>query len=313
MKKIIYSTIATLFAMSASAAEVDNFKAHRLNLPDETIRLNAMANSYMAKALSKANAKSHCNEEDLYSELQEYFANHQKGIFTKNVLSGEKVEIHRYKVKHSIYKDWDFSDGFALASKILGRMNLVISPLVNVNNVNIGVDKFEHMFGMGFNYYERFYQEGKSIQEVLEYGTRMEKFILGGISVETGIFSYGDLSANFNGMRFWNHMLQKKDDVLGSQYNAGPYVRCENKKWVAALENPIDFSHYIDASMDESVNCSQFPFKKTANKFINAVRNSGYKGVICSQTSAEMVALKEKYHPHGIKKSILNYLGPVKY
>ena len=87
------------------------------------------------------------------------------------------------------------------------------------------------MFGMGFTYFTKHYQKGKDIKDVLSYGIALEKTILGGNVFATGVFSYGDLSANFNGMRFWNHVLQKNDDILGSEHNLGPYVTCSADKW----------------------------------------------------------------------------------
>ncbi len=91
--------------------------------------------------------------------------------------------------------------------------------------------------------------KNKTLTDVLKNGIFREKSALGGNMVATGVFSYGDLSANFNGMRFWNHMLQKRDDVLGVAYNVGPYVRCEAGKW-KTTEFKIDFRNYVDASME---------------------------------------------------------------
>ena len=56
----------------------------------------------------------------------------------------------------------------------------------------------------------------------------MEYFNLGAYG--TGVMSYGDLAANFNGMRFWNHILGKRKDILNQ--DLGPYVKCKDRKWV---------------------------------------------------------------------------------
>ena len=72
------------------------------------------------------------------------------------------------------------------------------------------------------------------------------------------------MAADFNGMRFWNHVLQKKNDVLGSEENFGPYVRCVNKKWTLVKE--MNWRDYLDDSMDEAINCSQFKTESMVNK-----------------------------------------------
>lgn len=61
-------------------------------------------------------------------------------------------------------------------------------------------------------------------------GAKIELIVLGGNRFQTGVFSYGDLSAEFNGMRFWNHMLQLRDDILGSEQNLAPilFARIKN-------------------------------------------------------------------------------------
>jgi hypothetical protein len=97
-----------------------------------------------------------------------------------------------------------------------------------------------------------------------------ERLILGGNVLATGVFAFADLSANFNGMRFWNHMLQKRDDVMGKDHNVGPYIECQDGKWVAV--KGIDFREYIDASMDESINCSTFATNSGLRRFNAAIK-----------------------------------------
>jgi hypothetical protein len=127
------------------------------------------------------------------------------------------------------------------------------------------------MFGMGRQYFRSHYLKGKPLVRVLKSGIFKEKTFLGGNMLATGVFSYADLSANFNGMRFWNHMLQKRDDVLGAQHNIGPYLTCSAGKWAKNEERPIDFSNYVDATMQESMNCSKFATNAGARKFQEAL------------------------------------------
>ena len=87
----------------------------------------------------------------------------------------------------------------------------------------------------------------------------------------TGIFSYADLTANFNGWRFWNKVLLKESDPLKgliANFFNRPYVACniqitdsiKNRKIIRAWEPNVkfDLSDYIDGAWDEGNNCNSY-------------------------------------------------------
>src|SRR5690606_31300933 len=135
---------------------------------------------------------------------------------------------------------------------------LAMSAIINLGGHKIGVDKLEHLFDRGYAYFEEHYLNKKGIEETLINGVWWEKALYGGKKWGTGVFSYGDLAANFNGMRFWNDILGKNRDVLGESID--PYILCHDNKWIQI--NQVDITHYIDASYDEAINCSKFTTKK---------------------------------------------------
>lgn len=309
MKNLIL--IATFsITTSAFAAEADNFSARNLKLTDASPEVNALANKYLKKALDDLNAKGNCDEEALYPELRKYFANHSKGEFVKDILYKNAVSINNLPIKQSVYENWDKGDGFLLGRKKAATSPLALSPLIKIGEESVGVDKLEHMFGMGFTYFTKHYGKDKKIESVLKYGVALEKTILGGNIIATGVFSYADLAANFNGMRFWNHMLQKHDDILGSENNLGPYILCSDNKWVANEKNPIDFRNYIDSSMDESINCSKFAARSGVKKFKKAVAKRGFTDsnnqAACPVEPHKLEEMKGKYKAHNIGHFILN-------
>jgi hypothetical protein len=127
-------------------------------------------------------------------------------------------------------------------------------------------------------------------------------------AITTGVKAYGDLSANFNGMRFWNHVLQNYDDVLGKEYNIGPYVVCQGNKWVQIKE--MDWADYIDDSFDEGLNCSGFPNKKmrglVQNRLAILERETGIKHT-CPMDQEKIDSVIPKY---GIfAKDLINAKG----
>jgi hypothetical protein len=311
MKKTILTALLVL-THNSFAAESDNFTARQLPLVDASEQVNALANKYLKTSINNL-ASAGCDEEALYTELRKIFANHSSGELTKDILYKSAVPIYSLPIKKSVYENWEVADGYLLGKKSAATSPLALSPLIQIGDQPIGVDKFEHMFGMGFDYFTKHYTKGRNIKIVLNYGGAMEKTILGGNVFATGVFSYGDLSANFNGMRFWNHMLQQNDDILGADQNLGPYVVCQNKKWAVNEKNPIDFKNYIDASMDESINCSKFAGTKAIKKFRASVIRRGYVDsqghAVCPIEPEKLVQMKEKYKNSGIVNKIINSDG----
>lgn len=310
MKKII-TLILIYFSPITLSAEADNFFAIHLPLISRTLEINALAEKHLISAIQEANQDSSCNEETLYKNLRKRFANHTRGQFVMDLISNHSELSSTVALKHSIYHNWQYSDGIALSLKAKKKGDLALSPLVQINDQIIGIDKLEHMFGMGYHYFKHYYQESRSLSQVLSVGAGFEKYILGGSFVATGIFSYGDLAANFNGMRFWNNMLGKNSDILGQQYDIAPYLLCVNQKWIINPESPIDFSHYVDESMNESINCSKFARQKAAHKIaynikeLQKITHAKY----CQENIEILETLKAKYKIMNINKYILNFDG----
>ena len=312
MNKLIFTTLLTISA-SVFSAEADNFTARLLDLKDVGTEVNIIANKYLKKAVSDLNRTNGCSEAALYTELRKYFNNHSKGELVKDILYKNAVSINNLPIKQSVYENWEKADGFLLGRKKAATSPLALSPLIKIGNQAVGVDKFEHMFGTGFSYFSKHYIKGKKIKDVLSYGGLLEKTALGGNIFATGVFAYGDLSANFNGMRFWNHMIQKKDDILGADQNLGPYIICAENKWTVNEKNPIDFRNYIDASMDESINCSKFAGTNAIKKFKKAVTKRGFinsdSTAMCPTEPEKLQEMKIKYQASGISRFIINDRG----
>lgn len=313
MKKTILLSLLVL-TQNSFAAEADNFTARLLDIPDISSDVNSLANNYLSKAVSDVNkGATGCDQKVLYTEMQKYFGNHSNGELVKDILYTDKVQKYVLPLKESVYEEWSPINGYLLGRKSAATSPLALSALITIGEQKIGVDKLEHMFGTGFRYFTQHHLEGKSIKKVLSGGVFLEKTILGGNVVATGVFAYGDLSANFNGMRFWNHVLQKQDDVLGSDHNIGPYVTCTNNKWSVNKSNPIDFKKYIDASMDESINCSKFASRAGLKKFQAAIERRKLVNTngeaACPLDPSLLKEMKNKYKAHGINRFIINDKG----
>lgn len=305
--KLFFLSLVML-STSTFAAEADNFTAYKLDVLDQTDALNTLVNKKIALAVERANMAPGCNEGALHKNLRFDFHNHIKSQMIKDILSGDELQAYILPLKSSVYKKWSILDGFVLGRKGAEKSPLALSPLIKINDQIIGVDKLEHMFGNGFSYYTRYYDKGLTIKKVLKKGIIGEKTYLGGNILATGVFTYADLSANFNGMRFWNHVTLKYDDILGKEYNAGPYVTCENNRW--AVANLVDMRTYIDITMDESINCSKLATKRGARKLKAAIKELQLNGIeTCLDSMSRLEVMIPKYSRKNIYKYILNFDG----
>ncbi len=300
MKTLISCLSVVVFALPLIAAEADHYSKANLPLPDSAEIINTKANRFLRQGLDELNQKSECSDSvkselELYEKLRDYFANHSRGQLVIDILHDETVPSRVIPKGESIYGGWGIGDGFLLGRPGAEKSQLGLMPLIRIGEVSVGVDKLEHMFGMGLIYHKRHNVKGDSLTDVLKNGIFREKTVLGGNMLATGVFSYGDLSANFNGMRFWNHMLLKKDDVLGASHNLGPYVKCEAGRWKPTLVE-IDFRNYVDHSMDESVNCRKLATKNGVEKSKKAMADRGFGIDTCPSNSEVLALMYSKYN-----------------
>lgn len=303
---ILLSSLLSTFAMGA---EVDHFSRRDIVIPDASEIVNQKANEDLKNALADLNKlNSGCDENLLYKELRKYFGNHIKGDFTKFVIEDPSVPRLKIPINESIYKDWTSFTGFILGSPLYRKSGIALSDLVRVGEIEIGTDKFEHLFGRGFYYFKSHYLKNKSLHDTLRAGVNQEKYIYGGLSIETGVFSYADLAANFNGMRFWNHVLLKNNDILGENFNLGPYIVCENNLWKQNAQ--IDFRNYFDKTMDESVNCSKYSVSKSVKIVNEALKKLNESCPSHQDLSPEIQSKYGEYSKYIINK---NGIGKVNY
>lgn len=298
MKRLLLTLVITIVSLGMlNAAEVDSYTHQFKTFEDISTLINdfskeALTNSVEATNKQTENCQSKKSEKILYKELTKYFSNHSKGKLVKHLLHSDEVFKVVTPLKESVFGKWKPLDGLRLGGKGASKREFPISPLIKVGDYKIGIDKLEHMFGMGQIYFKNHYIKEKKLRRVLKNGIFREKLFLGGQMFATGVFSYGDLSANFNGMRFWNHMLLKEDDVLGKVYNQGPYVKCVNNQFIVNEEKPLDFRNYVDASFDETINCPKFARKTAVKKFKKAISDLG---MTCPMSEESLNELKKKY------------------
>ncbi len=281
------------------SAEVDNFTDRDKPLADATQIINQAANHYLDDAITTANKKGSCDKGRLYNRIRLNFRDQYQDKFAHYVHTSPAVPKRKTKIKDSIYGQFS-----ALDSLIMGGLGMAYdsnAPVLNIHGVQIGGDKFEHFFGMGWYYFNRYYLKHQSIEETLNFGLGTETGILG--SYMTGVISYADLSANFKGLLFWNHLLHEGKDLLTFDRPMGPYIKCEEGKWKRTTD--VDLSLYIDNGWDEAINCSQY---SRQGLFTKVQRSWTRLNTTCPVANENVQEIEAAYGPYA--SYVLNTKGP---
>lgn len=146
-----------------------------------------------------------------------------------------------------------------------------LQVIINLNGSRVGADKVGHFFDNGADYFRKAYKisdngielrpDGK--QKALEWGVKSEEGMFG--LTTTGVKSYGDLAANYSGMKFW-------ESLAGTQSS---YFKCVDGKF--QQQKKFDFRDYANDSWDEGINCSEFSSKEMTNRVNSNLANLGMK------------------------------------
>ncbi|UCB54210.1 MAG: hypothetical protein JSW45_09660 [Thiotrichales bacterium] len=323
MRILIFLLAAThlLVPQTAIAAEIDSITPRSLELDNSISVINDIFNQRISEGIRNANQHmeyiddhdefmdidedEYCDEETLYTELRRaMFQSLTASWGLKGYDLDRQLRVllekqsYSLSLNDSVYRDIDYLEGFSLNLKEL-------SDVVNVNGHLVGLDKIGHFFAEGWDYFEITHFDGQEVERALEWGRLQESGKFGYST--TGIYSFADLAANFNGWRFWNRVLKKQDDPLKSvvaNYFLRPYVSCKiqiiasikNRKIVRAWEANarFDFSGYIDGAWDEGNNCNSY-----ADPFIEQKVTARIKNIDpefnCPHDAGHCVRARKKY------------------
>ncbi len=277
---------------AASSAEVDSF-TNRHELADSRPALNLVVNRWLAEALATANESSlfqlgdeagidYCNQARLFDALKEKLTGFIVGKLEALVTDSTDLDTIRVAFDKSIYQDFEFTESPTIS------LTKRLAVLLRVGDVYLGADKFGHFFTEGLSYYEMY----SSVDQysALQFGDLSESTFYGELT--TGVFSYADLAANLNGLRFWNSILGLKVDPITGAAVDKPFVQCVDKKW--RLMKEFDWRDYVDPTWDEAINCSAFRNEILLAKVKKRIADTSH-GKTCPLVSVDRHALEKKY------------------
>lgn len=230
----------------AAAAEIDSWTERYLSRPDALPRLNELFRGRLEEGIRSANeAQEGCDPDGLYKALRRslggafFLVGHS---IASQLREDRELPRSMTRLQQSVYRDLPVLSGVSMQLADL-------MPTVRAAGHEVGLDKFGHFFAQGWAYFEMADLDGEGLAEALAWGGSTERWKYGLLT--TGIYSYADLVANFNGLRFWRRVLGRQGDPLGA--GGQPYVSCEDGQWVG--EAQLDLVEYLDAGWDEGNNC----------------------------------------------------------
>jgi hypothetical protein len=260
MRFIIF--VATFLLMKdASALETDNYLVWKRDLQDSS----AVINEYFQKNLEEVRRENlSCSA--LIKKVAHRFRSflvHDNPVENYLFKTLDKNAIFPrtlFFVEESIYRDpyLFYIPQFGLA------------PNIQVNGYYFGTDKLSHFAWVGYLYYK-----ARNLEKAIEYGIQDEKTLHGYWA--SGVFSYADLEANYQGYLFYSSLCDKSQ--------------------------AFDIRRYVNGNWDESYNLS---YRIEANwKKVAPVLREEYCPM---RTDPEVLARFAYYHQNSSKSASMEFL-----
>ena len=232
----IISILLTIFFLTSSMPPLRAFETDQYNLPPEPLAdIGDEVTDYIAGQLelaaAKLNARINVAEnclaqkqkgcgpaEKLQKELLYLRSERALAKTVYELLSGGSlmttkfgkwIKDHQFRARPASYKA-PYLESIYL---IKPSNYLTLSPTIRMYGHEFGIDKLEHLFQQGHQYYERVndaLKEGKTHEEAvktaIEWGKQTERTYYGILT--SGVYSNADLNANFVGLKFYEGLTR---------------------------------------------------------------------------------------------------------
>ncbi len=185
------------------------------------------------------------------------------------------------------------------------------SSVVEVAGTKMGIDKIDHFLSNGFFLFLEhttdrtppnnggedawpppepvIRTEEQRKKDALKFNTFSEEASWG--LSGTGIKSYGDMAANYQGYQFYKELIDGNN----------PYLKCKDGKWTQNRE--FNITNYADDSWNEAINCSSFNSEENRDIVFKNMKAMGIES--CPISPESCAALTKKYGEDG-----KNFLHP---
>ncbi len=251
-RSMALALISVLVASSTPALETDQYSAWGREISDATNALNAKVNLEIERVLEHVNANGKGRQLGCHQMVKRILPRFRQFIFQDIELWTTNTTLVD-RIPRTPEEELAFRQEYLY--RITGPLDLGTkvppSPTIEINRIRIGTDKLSHFFSEGWWYYkwyrkarDRGLEPEESEQYALRRGIFPEKTILGLLA--SGVFSLGDLEANFQGMRFLVELCEEDD----------PRLFKADGDWT--MRKPFDIRDYVTPEWDESYHPSVF-------------------------------------------------------
>ncbi len=255
-KALCFSLFIFFQSPIVQALETDQYMIWGKQLNDVTAFLNAFINKRTWHAIDEINhlpdeQRRILSCEDVHKYILKSY-NKNKGMdFISEIerLVYDDPNISRYPPIHTSKKA-TINQSIYKKSKLFKLKMFGIN--LKVNGIYTGVDKTDHVFRTGYGYFKTYLKQikkGKTEKQALiaaiKKGIKQEKTYFG--YWVSGVFSYADLEANYQGLRFHRNFCEGDNPYL---------FRRNNGSW--GFSQSIELGDYVNPWFDESYNTSAY-------------------------------------------------------
>lgn len=231
------------------AFESDQLTPRSADLRDALGDANTQADAMLAAAVRQTNERTRCAGRD--DQVAHVLADEIRAVMGATTLIAARGELPT--MAYGAYAAWlevgpidryTFISRNDLYSEVEWQQSPVLgtwgpSSTVRLGAVLVGVDKIDHFWVQGHLYYEKA-GRGLDGERAIRYGTRTEWMRWGMLT--TGVFSFADLAANYDGYTFYR-------DLLGP----GSLMQRAEDGCVAQVRG-FDWEEHVDWEYDEIAN-----------------------------------------------------------
>ncbi|MBS1795306.1 MAG: hypothetical protein JSS81_15725 [Acidobacteria bacterium] len=206
------------------------------------------------------------------------------------------IKSHKFKAQPALYKT-SFSKSIY---RTFPSNYFTISETVNLFGVNLGIDKIAHIFQQGYTYYKTV-EDGrkndlpreKALKKAVDWGRISEKTYYG--YWVSGIYSNGDLAANYAGMKFYEG-LTREIEIAGRRrppvvvLKDGLWTVNENVDLRAELLRPF-ISDHLNEALNPSHYANFFGFRSVVRGTVKKQACAGWRKLYPDRTAADFEKL----------------------
>lgn len=243
-----------LLPLSALAYETDPYTGREVPLGDAMAVANARIDGILARAMEITDARTGCAADD--ATTRAILARAIERQTDPNHMLWSRGPIRAWGFSSVSY--WLETDPSVPIRQLPKRQNLFARVriwehwslwlmdtcgTVRLGPVQVGTDKFDHFWDIGWQVYRRS-EDGAREEQALLHSLRTEGHLRG--YVASGAVSYADLRANYDGYRFYEGLLREGSVIQRGQDGCLVQVR------------PWDWSLVVDRDWDEFLNPSHY-------------------------------------------------------